>query len=168
MKVTVGALRRLGDRLQTSVDPDNTTATYSRDTDGRVSSVTVSAPMGAVVKAVNAITYRPFGPVNSYALGNGQVITRAYDANDALTDLTGSALALHFARDAMGNITGEGTAAGANPATAIYVYDLLYRLTAIADGTTAVEGLTYNPTGDRLSKTGSGLAVGAYTYVASP
>jgi RHS repeat-associated protein len=154
----------LADRLQTTVNPDSTATTYSRDADGRVTSIAVSPPMGAAVTAVNAIAYRPFGPVSSYTLGNGQVITRTYDANDALTDLTSPALNLHFARDAMGNITAEGAAAGANPATETYSYDPLYRLTAIADGTTAVEGLTYNPTGDRLSKTGSGLAVGAYAY----
>ena len=154
----------LADRLQTTVNPDSTATTYSRDADGRVTSIAVSPPMGAAVTAVNAIAYRPFGPVSSYTLGNGQVITRAYDANDALTDLTSPALNLHFARNAMGNITAEGAAAGANPATETYSYDPLYRLTAIADGTTAVEGLTYNPTGDRLSKTGSGLAVGAYAY----
>ena len=154
----------LADRLQTTVNPDSTATTYSRDADGRVTSVTVSPPMGAAVTAVNAIAYRPFGPVSSYTLGNGQVVTRTYDANDALTDLTSPAFNLHFARDAMGNINAEGAAAGANPATETYSYDPLYRLTAIADGTTAVEGLTYNPTGDRLSKTGSGLAVGSYTY----
>ncbi|NYE29638.1 RHS repeat-associated protein [Rhodanobacter sp. K2T2] len=154
----------LADRLQTTVNPDSTATTYSRDADGRVTSIAVSPPMGAAVTAVNAIDYRPFGPVSSYTLGNGQVITRAYDANDALTDLTSPALNLHFARDAMGNINAEGAAAGANPATETYSYDPLYRLTAIADGTAAIEGLTYNPTGDRLSKTGSGLGVGSYTY----
>jgi RHS repeat-associated protein len=154
----------LADRLQTTVNPESTTISYSRDGDGRVSGLTVSPPGGAVVTAVSAITYRPFGPVSSYTLGNGQVITRAYDANDALTDLTSPALTLHFARDAMGNITAEGAAAGANPATETYTYDPLYRLTNIADGSTAIEGLTYNPTGDRLSKTGSGLGVGSYAY----
>jgi RHS repeat-associated protein len=154
----------LADRLQTAVDPDSTTTTYSRDADGRVTSLAVSPPSGAAVTAVSAITYRPFGPISGYTLGNGQVITRSYDANDALTDLTSPALTLHFARDAMGNITAEGNAAGANPATETYTYDPLYRLTTIADGSTAIEGLTYNPTGDRLSKTGSGQGVGSYAY----
>ncbi|MBB6243674.1 putative toxin [Rhodanobacter sp. MP1X3] len=154
----------LADRLLTSVNPDSTTTTYARDADGRVTSLTVSPPMGATVTAVSAITYRPFGPINSYTLGNGQVIARTYNANDALTDLTSLALNLHFARDAMGDITAEGAAAGANPATETYSYDPLYRLTNIADGTTAVEGFTYNPTGDRLTKTGSGLGVGSYAY----
>jgi len=154
----------LADRLNTSVNPSGTTTTYARDADGRIASVTVSPPMGAAVTAVSAITYRPFGPISGYTLGNGQVITRSYDANDTLTDLTSPTLNLHFARDAMGNITAEGAAAGANPATETYSYDPLYRLINIADGTTAVEGLTYNPTGDRLSKTGSGLGVGTYAY----
>jgi RHS repeat-associated protein len=65
----------------------------------------------------------------------------------------------------MGNITAIGNAPGANPATETYSYDPLYRLTQIteADGST-LESVTYNPTGDRLSKTGSGLATGNYSY----
>jgi RHS repeat-associated protein len=52
-----------------------------------------------------------------------------------------------------------------NPATETYSYDPLYRLTQIreADGST-LESVTYNQTGDRLSKTGSGLGTGNYSY----
>jgi RHS repeat-associated protein len=81
-----------------------------------------------------------------------------------LTDLTSPALALHFARDAMGNIVALGNAPGANPATETYSYDPLYRLTGITDNGTALETVTYNPTGDRLSKTAPGLATGTYLY----
>jgi RHS repeat-associated protein len=65
----------------------------------------------------------------------------------------------------MGNITALGNAPGATPATETYSYDPLYRLTQIteADGST-LESVTYNPTGDRLSKAGSGLATGTYSY----
>lgn len=90
---------------------------------------------------------------------------RVVDANYALTDVVSPALNLHFARDAMGNITALGNAPGANPATETYSYDPLYRLTGLADGNGNIEeAYTYSKTGDRLSKTASGLATGVYTY----
>lgn len=87
------------------------------------------------------------------------------DANYALTDIVIPALNLQFARDAMGDIAVMGNAAGANPATETYSYDPLYRLTGIynASGITE-EAYTYSKTGDRLSKTASGLDSGIYSY----
>ncbi|QAU24201.1 hypothetical protein EO087_09545 [Dyella sp. M7H15-1] len=137
---------------------------YSYDADGHISGVTATTANGTTTLVSN-VTYLPFGPISGYTLGNGQMITRSYDANYRLTDLVGPAFTLHVARDAMGNITATGNSPGANPATETYSYDPLYRLTAVteADGST-LESVTYNPTGDRLSKTGSGLATGAYGY----
>jgi RHS repeat-associated protein len=68
----------------------------------------------------------------------------------------------------MGDITAIGNSSGANPATETYSYDPLYRLTAIteANGST-LESATYNQTGDRQTKTGNGLATGAYSYNAN-
>jgi RHS repeat-associated protein len=153
-----------GDRLRTILSPDGTSVYDLYNADGQVSSVQSTPSGGSNTILVSDVAYLPFGPVLRYTLGNGQLVTRSYDANYALTDLTSPALNLHFARDKMGNITAEGAAAGANPATETYSYDPLYRLTNIADGGTAVEGFTYNPTGDRLTKTGSGLDVGTYAY----
>jgi len=154
------------DRLSGVSTPDQTAISYTYDTDGHVSGVTVT-PSGATNASptvVSAISYLPFGPISSYTLGNGQTITRTYDANYRLTDLTSPALNLHFARDAMGDIVALGNAPGANPATETYSYDPLYRLTGITDNGTALETVTYNPTGDRLSKTAPGLATGTYLY----
>ncbi|MFK2853934.1 RHS repeat-associated core domain-containing protein [Dyella humi] len=153
------------DRLSGIVYASGTQASYTRDGDGRIQSITVTPPNGTASTVVSNVTYQPFGPIASYTLGNGQAITRNYDANYRLTDLTSPAFNLHVARDAMGNITAIGNAPGANPATETYSYDPLYRLTAItkADGST-LESVTYNPTGDRLSKTGNGLATGVYSY----
>jgi len=155
-----------GNRLSSESTPDQTAISYTYDTDGRVSSVQVT-PSGTTTApptVVSSISYLPFGPISSYTLGNGQVVTRTYDANYRLTDLTSPALALHFNRDALGNIIALGNAPGANPATETYSYDPLYRLTGISDAGTALESYIYSPTGDRLSKTAPGLATGAYLY----
>jgi RHS repeat-associated protein len=154
----------LADRLNTVVTPDNTGISDSYDSDGRLSGVQVIPVGGSASTVVSAVSYLPFGPVSSYTLGNGQAVTRSYDANYALTDLTSPAFTLHVARDAMGDITAIGNAPGANPATETYSYDPLYRLNGITDAGTALESYTYNPTGDRLSKTASGLATGTYAY----
>ncbi|QAU24556.1 hypothetical protein EO087_11630 [Dyella sp. M7H15-1] len=137
----------------------------TRDSNGRIQAITAMPPHGTASTVVSNVSYQPFGPVSGYTLGNGQQVTRAYDANYRLTDLTSPAFTLHVARDAMGNITAIGNAPGATPATETYTYDPLYRLTQIteADGST-LESVTYNQTGDRLSKTGSGLATGNYGY----
>ncbi len=153
-----GRLRALG-------YPDGSRANYTRDADGRIRAIEVVPVRGGAVTAVNDVTYLPFGPVSGYKLGNGQTVTRTYDANYRLTDLASPAFSLHAARDAMGNITAIGNAPGANPATETYSYDPLYRLTAITQANgSALENVTYNQTGDRLSKRGSGLATGAYRY----
>lgn len=154
------------DRLSGTGTPGQAAISYTRDSDGRISGVQVT-PAGASTAppaVVSNVAYLPFGPVSSYTLGNGQTITRTYDANYALTDLVSPALELHFARDTAGNITALGNAPGANPATETYAYDPLQRLTAVADGGTPLESYTYNKTGDRLSKTTAGLATGAYIY----
>ena len=157
-----------GNRLSSVSTPDQTAISYAYDSDGRVSGVQVtpSGTTAAPPTVVSRITYLPFGPISSYTLGNGQTVTRTYDANYQLTDLTSSALALHFNRDAMGNIIALGNAPGASPATETYSYDPLYRLTGISDAGTALESYTYNQTGDRLSKAAPGLATGAYLYTA--
>ncbi|WP_430390912.1 RHS repeat-associated core domain-containing protein [Dyella sp. 20L07] len=158
----------LADRLASTVTPAGTSIQYSHDAAGRISGVTALPPGATGAGAgnvVTAISYLPFGPIASYTLGNGQTITRSYDANYALTDIVSPALNLHFARDAMGNITALGNAAGANPATETYSYDPLYRLTGLKDANgNPEEAYTYSKTGDRLSKTASGLATGIYSY----
>jgi RHS repeat-associated protein len=91
-------------------------------------------------------------------------IKRTYDANYRLTDLTSPALTLHYQRDAAGNVTGI-TDSSTNNA---FTYDASGRLITIKDNQdTVLESYTYNKTGDRLSKTASGLATGTYGYQAN-
>ena len=156
------------DRPLTITTPDTTVIAYAYDTSGRLNKVSVTpAGDGSTSRlAVSALTWRPFGPISSYTLGNGQHVTRTYDANDRLTDLTGPAFNLHLKRDAIGNIVALGNTPGASPATETYRYDRLYRLQGAFSPTSALETYGYNRTGDRVSKNGSGLATGLYTYAA--
>jgi RHS repeat-associated protein len=154
------------DRLSGETTPDGTVISYAFNSNGRISGVQVtpSGSTSASPTVVSSVTWLPFGPISGYTLGNGQTVTRAYDANYRLTDLTSPALTLHFGRDAMGDITALGNAPGANPATESYQYDPLYHLTSVTNSSGVLESYTYNSTGDRLSKTASGLATGAYSY----
>jgi RHS repeat-associated protein len=153
-------------RLDTMTYPNGGVLTYSRDYRGRIASMLFTAP-GVGRTVVSNVTYLPFGPVTSYRLGNGQTVTRTYDANYAVTDVTSPALNLHFARDVMGNLVSLGAAPGATPAIESYSYDPLYRLTSVNDASgTAIEAYAYNKTGDRLSKAAPGRATGLYGYQA--
>ena len=162
----------LADRLASKLTPSGTSIQYSRDAAGRLSGVTVLPPGTSGAGAGNVVTnvsYLPFGPIASYTLGNGQTITRSYDANDALTDIVSPALNLHVARDATGNITALGNAPGANLAIETYSYDPLYRLTGLHDASnTPEETDTYDKTGDRLSKTARDLLPDIYLQPRHP
>jgi len=168
---TTGSTYTLAGRVASTLTPIGTSIQYVRDAAGRISSMTVLPPgvTGAGAgNVVTSITYLPFGPVTSYTLGNGQTVTRTYDANYAVTDVVSPVLSLHFARDAMGNIVALGNSSGANPATETYSYDPLYRLTSVnGPSGTAIEAYTYSKTGDRLSKASAGLATGTYGYQAN-
>jgi RHS repeat-associated protein len=154
-----------GDRLQSLTYPSGTIVSYTRDANGQIVAATLTPTGGTAASAVSSVSYLPFGPVLSYTLGNGQQVTRTYDANYAFTDVVSPALAIHIARDAVGNVVALGNAPGANPATETYGYDPLYRLTDVVDGISTAQAFTYNATGDRLSKAGAGLATGTYSYV---
>ena len=162
---TVAYTYTSANRLSSITAPSGTVTQYSRDAAGRISGVAVTPASGAGQTVVSAISYLPFGPISGYTLGNGQGITRIYDGNYQLTDLTSPVLNLHFSRDAVGNITGLSNTAGGSPVET-YSYDPLYRLMALNDASgNAVEAYTYSNAGDRLSKTeASGLASGTYGY----
>jgi YD repeat-containing protein len=156
----------LAGRLSQVTYPSGAVVRYGRNALGQITSVTVTPSGGAGQTVVNNVTYLPFGPVSSYTLGNGQAISRNYDANYRLMDLASPSFNLHFTRDVMGNIASLGDAPGVPVPTETYTYDPLYRLTGVNDSLgAAIESYAYNQTGDRLSKASTGgLATGTYGY----
>jgi len=147
---------------------------YGFDTDGRVDTigyVQQPGPYGSYTNStltplITAVSHAPFGPVTGYSWAQGgQYVQRTYDLNYALTDIVSNVLNLHFQRDVEGRIGAEGTAPGANPISESYQYDPLNRLKELDGGTGSLEqAYTYNPTGDRLSKTLAGLGTFDYGY----
>lgn len=154
-----------GDRLSSVTTSNGTIIAYARNSNGQVTAVTATPSGGTNATIADHITYRPFGPVASYVLGNGTAVTRTFDANGQISDISSPAFSLHVRRDAAGNIVAIGNAAGVAQPTETYDYDPLYRLMNVKDGTGGpIETYTYNKTGDRLSKVAPGLLTGSYSY----
>ncbi|MDF4025613.1 RHS repeat-associated core domain-containing protein [Luteibacter sp. PPL201] len=154
----------LGNRLSATVTPNGTTIRYTRDALGNITTVTATQG-GVTTTVVSNAVYMPFGPLSSYRLGDGQTVTRTFDATGALTDIDSTAFSLHVKRDVMGNITAIGDAPGVPTALETYGYDALYRLTGLTSPSGAtIEAYTYDKTGDRLTKSGPGILTGTYSY----
>ncbi|WP_354513377.1 MULTISPECIES: RHS repeat-associated core domain-containing protein [unclassified Luteibacter] len=159
---TLGYSYTAANRLLTETRPGGAVVRYGYDSLGQVSGVWVTPSGGAEQIVASGVTWLPFGPIQSYTFGNGQTVARTYDSNYRVTDIVSPALELHFSLDEMGNITGVSESDGS---TANYLYDPLYRLTAVQDAAgTPVETYTYNLAGDRLSKAAPGIATGSYGY----
>jgi len=151
------------DRLSSIVEPDGTAIVYTRGNNGEISQVQVT-PAGnsaAPPVVVSGISHWPFGPISAYTLGNGQTVTRSYDANYRLSDIVSPTLNLHYIRDPMGDIQSEGSG---SPIPEAYQYDSLYRLTTTTYYGSLLETDGYNKAGDRLNKSAAGLATGTYAY----
>lgn len=159
---TIGYAYTIADRVANEIRPSGAVVRYGHDALGQTNAVWLTPGGGAEQTVASAITYLPFGPVTAYTLGNGQTVTRTYDANYEVTDVVSPALELHFSRDANGNIAAVSEAAGGS---ASYGYDSLYRLTSVkGGGGDTIETYAYSKAGDRLSKSGQGLATGEYGY----
>ena len=161
----------LADRLMSVRYPSGAVVNYTRDADGRIQTVSVTPPGGSATSILTNVSWQPFGPPITYTFAQGgQTLTKTFDQNYWMTDVTGSALTLHFCRDAESNITSLVPSASACTGTKTeqYVYDNLYRLTHVQDGTGSdLQDFTYNLTGDRLTKTLDPAPTQTYTYTPS-
>ena len=159
--LTVGTTYTSADRLAAMTYPSGAIVTYLRDANGQITGVSSKPTASAAqVTLVSNVTYLPFGPLNTLTFGNGRVLTKAYDQNygiDKVSDAATGGISEDFTLDVVGNVNKivERTNATAN-ATRTFTYDGQDRLTALKNGTTVVQGFTYDATGNRLSKVLSG------------
>ena len=159
--LTVGSTYTGADRLVAMTYPSGAIVTYLRDANGQITGISAKPTASAAqVTLVSGATYLPFGPLNTMTFGNGRVVTKAYDQNygiDKVSDAATGGISEDFTLNVVGNVTGlvERTTATANT-TRAFTYDGQDRLTALKNGTTVVQGFTYDATGNRLSKNLSG------------
>ena len=158
------------DRLVAMTYPSGAIVVYSRDANGQILGVAaVPKPGAAQVTLVSSTARLPFGPLTALTFGtNIRVLTKAYDANYAIDKVSDSAtsnpISEDFTVNAVGNLTGLTEATSATTtATRTLNYDGLDRLTSQKNSGTNIESFTYDPTGNRLTKT-VGTTPISYTY----
>ncbi len=150
----------VADRLSTLSYPSSSTASYGRDSQGRITSVNIN---GAAF--ITGVSYLPFGPVSQITFQNGKTLTKTYDQNydiDSIVSTATNGLNLDYSVDEVGNII-QITQSGA---VFNLAYDKLYRLTSVADqNLTLIENFSYDATGNRLTnQRGASTAPLSYTY----
>lgn len=147
-------------------------STYKYDDDGRLIEIKGQGPGSPTAKYVynagteklNRLTqaeitdagtqytldysYDPAGNLKSMELPSGQTNTFAYDGDNKISSLNGSASNVSY--DANGNLTKLTV----NGKTQQYVYDEANRLTSVKNGAgTVIASYTYDGDGQRLTKT---------------
>jgi len=152
------------------VYPDNTVVDYTRDVQGRVTSVGVTRPAASREVVLSQASYHPFGAVASWTYGNGRTMTRPVDLDYrplAIVDSAADGLQVGFGYDPVGNLTSLNSATNTTPQLTIG-YDALGRLTSLSDpnATQPLEAYTYDATGNRTSAKQNGLTK-AYTYAST-
>jgi RHS repeat-associated protein len=148
------------DRIKTITYPDNRLVTYTRDSLGRITSV--SATVSGVAKTLaSAQTYRADGLLLTQSYGNGLNETRTYDLQGRLTNQAlGTADTRIYGYDANGNVTSRQNLSQ----TASYGYDALDRLIqdSITSTPSSSTSFSYDPNGNRQSDSG-----GSYIYLSA-
>ena len=133
--------------LVSMVTPSSQAITYSY-TNHQITGITVN---GSAL--LSGVTYEPFGSVNGWTWGNSTTVSRTYDTDEKITQITTAADTLSFGYDNAFRITGI-TDSGISTNSWTLGYDGLDRLTSAAETGTTL-GWTYDADGNRLSQTGS-------------
>jgi RHS repeat-associated protein len=143
----------LADRLYSTTYPSGAYVVYDRNAVGQISGIRRAALVGSTLQPVVTATYNPFGPLSKLTYANGRTLTKNYDQNYWIQDVTSSGadgLMLHYGTDVQGTINHTDSST-ANART--YGYDGLYHLKAVTDANGVVqESYDYDPTGDRKTK----------------
>jgi RHS repeat-associated protein len=109
-----------GNRINTLTYPDGRTLTYTRDTIGRTTDISMTMS-GVTTSLLNSLSYRADGLIKSQTFGNGLTETRGYNTKGEPTSkIIGNIVNQTYAYDLNGNLTvvPQGT----------YGYDVLDRL----------------------------------------
>lgn len=167
--------------LNRILTPDLLQITYPRDTEERITRVTIqrqvvdpntgALPPGQFV--VEDVQYAPFGPLESQNYGYGAAQTRTYDQNYRLThvlDATSTATLRDwtYSWTTRGNLASVVSNLG-DGYSETFDYDPREFLSS-ADGSYDTLGYSYDAVGNRLSKTlddGSSVDTDSYSYPAT-
>ena len=142
--------------------PSGKQLTYGRDSQGRVTQITLT-DNGITKTVLNQVQYHPFGGIKSYVTGAGQTLTRSQDQDGRINAFTLGAGLWQIGYDPAGRIGYQtDTTNAAN--TASYAYDSLDRLTGTVLPTTNL-GYGYDATGNRTRQSVGGAS---YSYKVSP
>jgi YD repeat-containing protein len=161
LTLTTGYAWSNGDLISLTY-PSGKQIAYGRDSQGRVSQITLT-DNGVTRIVLNQVQYHPFGGVKSYVTGAGQTLTRSQDLDGRINAYTLGAGLWQIGYDTAGRIGYQTDSANATN-TASYGYDSLDRLTGTVLPTTSL-GYGYDATGNRTSQTIGGAT---YNYTVSP
>ncbi|HEX7965807.1 MAG TPA: RHS repeat-associated core domain-containing protein [Gammaproteobacteria bacterium] len=156
---TVGYGYDLANRLASITYPSGMVVSYTRDSTGRITTVT-----GNSNTVASYITYKPFGPVSGLTYGNGLVETRTYDLDYRMTGISiPSIQGLTFGYNANDDITSITDSITTTNSQTLG-YDSLNQLTSAVSGTGGYGSLTYSydADGNRTSLI-NGAGTAAYT-----
>jgi RHS repeat-associated protein len=157
----------LADRITSITYPSGHVVTYTRDTQGRISSVVYQPSVaGTITILATNVTYMPFGPLSGLVYGNGLRRTQTYDQDYRLTGITTYAAGaniqnLSYTYNAVNDITAinDHLASAYNQT---FAYDPDYRLTQ-AVGNYGTTAYSYDADGNRLTRT-AGNITETYNY----
>lgn len=149
-----------GGRLAGITYPSGRTVSYMRDGAGRISQIDVSKGQ-TTQTVVSQIRYQPFGGVQSFVNGAGQMITRSYDLDNRIASYTLRGQPQLIRYDAASRIQFIADAA-AQGITTNYGYDNLDRLISLQRPDSSL-GYGYDAAGNRISQTNN-ANVTTYSY----
>jgi YD repeat-containing protein len=140
--------------------PSGRQVNYTLDSLGRIQQVSTTKG-GVTQPVVSSVAYRPFGPAQSFSLGNGQTYSRGFDQDGRIASYTLAIQSIAVGYDPASRISFLSDAG--NPTnTNNYGYDNLDRLTSFT-GPSLNQAFSYDGVGNRLTKT-VGANTDTYTY----
>jgi len=148
-------------RIASITYPSGTAVTYTRDTMGRITTVSAKPSGGSSTPVASSIAYEPFGPDTGFRYGSGSSETRGFDQDYRLTNVTdlgavrrGLARVLenlsyaYYPTNNVQTITDAVTSGNSQS----FSYDNLQRLSGASGGYGSF-AFTYDHDGNRLSQT---------------